>query len=58
MLKDYKNSDLDALAWLCKALSMSGNSSYKAALEEAATNSGNKKLTKYAKRLQQTSGFL
>lgn len=55
LLQDYKISDLDAvhtdaLAYLIKVLSKSGKSSYKAALEEVAANSGNKKLVKYAKK--------
>lgn len=53
VLKCYKlNPDdktyANAMAWLCKALAVSGENKYRATLEEVSENAPNKKLKKYA----------
>ncbi|HHM06014.1 MAG TPA: hypothetical protein ENJ19_09790 [Gammaproteobacteria bacterium] len=55
LLKHYRSVgtdrvDVDALAWLCKALAKSGQPQYKSVLEEVAENTTSKKLAKYAKK--------
>lgn len=45
LLRNYanaSNADLDAMAWLCKALGASGNGRYKAAVQMVATQGGGK----------------
>jgi len=44
------NSDIDTLAWVCRALGNSGNSRYSSALSEVANSEAHKKLRKYAKK--------
>jgi len=44
------STHIDAMAWAVKALGQSGDSRYRAALEEVLNNSANKKLKKYTKK--------
>lgn len=45
---------VDAMAWLCKALSASGMQQYAKTLQEVAENTTNKKLQKHALKSHQT----
>lgn len=56
LLSEYKTANdkdrdqVDAIAWLIKALAQSGDSANKPALEEIIANSNSKKIKKYAKK--------
>jgi hypothetical protein len=44
------SSDIDSLAWVCRAIGASGNGRYHSALREVAESNAHKKLRKYAKK--------
>ena len=54
LLTKYKSgggsTQIDAMAWAAKALGQSGDSRYRAVLEEVLNNSSNKKLKKHTKK--------
>ncbi len=50
------NSDIDTLAWVCRALGNSDNSRYSSALNEVANSDAHKKLRKYAKKARKQVG--
>ena len=52
--KADSGDDVDALAWLCKALATSGNPEYKATLENIVQNADSRKLRKYAEQSMET----
>lgn len=58
LLADYPTAqskvEVDAVAWLCKALAQSGQSIYRPVLEEVANKAPNAKVAKYANKYAQT----
>lgn len=49
-------SDIDTLAWVCRALGNSGNGRYYSALQEVADSDAHKKLRKYARNAAKEVG--